>query len=258
MSAHTEVVWTLFEEKTFWERAAETRWGAYLTERQREALVLASSLPAAPALAVDVGCEGGRWSSVLHDAGWELVCTDTNPDTLALCARRLPEATCLLVDPSDTRIPVHDGAARLLLVSEVAPVSQSEWFPNEAARVLEPDGILVCTFYNPASPRGVAYRLLRRIEARRRPSGARFHAHFYDGRSYSAFRNELERRELRLVYEEGLCWFPFSRQSNARLVPFCTRLERSLGLRRLAAVSPFVILIAQKRAHRADSALPVS
>lgn len=249
MTVHTGTPSAPVEEKTFWERAAETRWGAYMTEREREALLLASSLADRPALAVDVGCEGGRWSRLLHDAGWDLVCTDVNPETLALCDRRLPEATFLLTDPSATRIPVGDAAARLLLVSEVAPVSQSPWFPDEAARVLEPSGILVCTFYNPASARGMAYRLLRRIEAWRGRPGVRFHEHFYGGRPYAEFRKALRHRGFRVVYEEGLCWFPFSRQSDASLVPLCTALEARLGLRRLTTLSPFVIVIAQKRVH---------
>ncbi|MGH8587191.1 MAG: methyltransferase domain-containing protein [Gammaproteobacteria bacterium] len=193
-----------------------------------------------------MGCEGGRWSMLLNNAGWQVVCLDVDADTLALCARRIPEATCVLVEPSDTEIPVDSGAARLLLVSEVAPVSQSNWFPNEAGRVVEPGGILICTFYNPTSLRGMAYRTLRRIEAWRHRSGAHFHEHFYGGASYARFREKLESQGFRLLHEEGLCWFPFSRQSNSGLVPLCTRLEGLLGLRRLVTFSPFVIAIARK------------
>ena len=242
------------EEKTLWERAAETRWGAYLTRHQREALLFGASLPGEPGVSVEVGCEGGRWSRLLHHAGWKVVCTDVDEEMLELCGRRIPEATCVLVQPTDATIPFDGASARLLLVSEVAPVSQSDWFPGEAGRVLEPGGVLVCTFYNPASPRGIAYRMLRRIEAWRRGPGGHFYEHFYGGRSYVAFRRQLERQGFRLLREEGLCWFPFTRQSNSGLVPLCTRLEGLLGLRRLVSVSPFVILVAQKSASHPRTA----
>lgn len=249
MSSRPESAALAAEERTFWERAAETRWGSYMTTHQRAALMHAASLPERPGVSVEVGCEGGRWSMLLHDAGWQVVCSDVDPETLAICGRRIPEATCVLVDASDTRIPVDDGTARLLLVSEVAPVSQSEWFPAEAARVLEPGGILVCTFYNRTSLRGLAYRTLRRIEQLRGHSQAHFQEHYYGGPTYVGFRKTLKALGFQVLREEGICWFPFPRQSNSGLVPLCTRLERALGLRRLVAVSPFVIAIARKEAR---------
>ena len=232
-------------EKTFWEQAAETRWGSYMTAHERKALVRAMSIAGGPGVSVEVGCEGGRWSKLLYEAGWRVVCTDVDAEALALCGRRLPEATCLLVEPEATTIPVGDGSARLVLVSEVAPVSQSEWFPGEAARVLEQGGILVCTFYNPASLRGLAYRGLRGLQ-RWRKGGTRFHEHYYSGPSYARFRKDLQRAGFRMLDQEGICWFPFSRQSDSPLIPICTQIEARLGLRRLTALSPFVIAIAKK------------
>jgi SAM-dependent methyltransferase len=234
--------------ETYWERAAKTRWGAYLSAQERHALLLAASLADPPELAVEVGCEGGRWSKLLHDAGWELVCTDVNPETLAICAGRILAARCLLVDPSDSTIPVDAGQAKLLIELEVAPVSQSEWFPSEAARVLRPGGMLVCTFYNPRSARGLAYRMLRALESRRRTGSRvrRFQDHFYSGPPYARSRAALRREGFEVVHEEGVSWFPFTRQSDSRLVPLFTRVERLLGLRRLPSLSPLVILVARR------------
>ena len=235
-------------DETYWERAARTRWGAYLTEQEREALELGAAAAGEPALAVEVGCEGGRWSKLLHDKGWRMICMDVDADSLAVCQQRIPEATCVLVDPSDRRIGVDSGTARLLLVFEVAPVSQRPEFPSEAARVLEPGGILVCSYYNPASARGLAYRVLRRLESMRRGStdSPRFHPGFYEGDSYRAFRAALRQHGFQILRETGVSWFPFSRESNSRLIPPSTRLEQGLGLRRVPSLSPIDLLVARR------------
>jgi SAM-dependent methyltransferase len=235
------------EEDTYWERAARTRWGAYLTEHERETLSFAASAAGEPALAVEVGCEGGRWSKMLHDAGWRMICTDVDRDALAVCQRRIPEATCLLKDPADPGLGIDSGIARLLLVFEVAPVTQQADFPAEAARVLEPGGVLVCSYYNPASARGVAYRALRRLEAMRSRTGTRhFHSDFYNGDSYRSFRTGLQQHGFQVLRESGVSWFPFRRESDSRLIPWCTRLEGLLGLRRLPSLGPLDLVVARK------------
>jgi SAM-dependent methyltransferase len=224
--------------ETFWEEVAETRWGSYLTARERAALEQACAR-LRPGLAVELGCEGGRWSRLLAERGWRLICTEVDAETLAICQRRLPEATCVLVDGREERIPAAAGSARLLVAIEVPPVVERASFPAEAARVLEPGGLLVCTYHNPRSLRGIVYRLA----ARRRP--------YYSGRPYSAFRAALRRAGLEVVAEEGLAWLPFSRSSNSRLVPALTSLEAKVGLRSRARASPLVVLTAQRAPVRA-------
>src|SRR5947209_16657960 len=80
-----------------WEQmASQSRYIQYTDAATREMLLRAHALSRTPSLALDVGCEGGRWSAVLADHGWSLICTDINEQSLAFCQRRLPQARCLL------------------------------------------------------------------------------------------------------------------------------------------------------------------
>lgn len=198
----------------------------------------AETLAGPPGHALEIGAEGGRWSLQLAARGWSLTCTDVDPGTLAVCQERLPNANCIVVDPSETRLPATDDSVRLLIAIEVAPVAESEWLAPEAARVLEPGGVLVATVYNPTSWRAAAYRLLVRTKRRR--------YEWYHGPSYREFRDRLERAGLSVVDERGYGWPPFTRDSDSRLIPVAVRLERMVGLRRLPSLSPFVIIVATK------------
>ena len=228
--------------RTRWERVSLTRWGQYLSRHERDAILRAEALAGEPGAALEVGVEGGRWAALLERRGWTLTCTDVDEVTLAICQERLPDATCIRVDPGDTRLPVDDASVRLLLVMEVAPVSEAPWFGAEAARVLEPGGILCLGFTNSLSVRALVYRLLRRLGLRGSPE--------YEGPPYSEVRASLEENGIEPVWSSGLCWGPFTRESNNPLIPLVTALEAILGLRRLVAASPFVLLIGRRSATR--------
>lgn len=64
--------------------------------------------------------------------------------------------------------------------------------------------------------------------------------------AYPFWRRKLLNKGYRMLYEEGYCWFPFRRASNSVFVPYFTGLEKGLGLRKLAAVSPWIVFVAQK------------
>jgi SAM-dependent methyltransferase len=226
---------------TFWEEVAKTRWGSYLTREQAQVLDRACGILGEPGLALEVGAEGGRWSALLRSAGWNLICTDTDPHALAVCAERLPEARCVLVRADDTCLPCETDAAKLVLVYEVPPVTQSAWFPCEAARVLKPGGVLVCSADNPHSMRAQTLKVLGRLGPHHQTHRGR-----YSGPAYSLFRESLATHGFNVLFEVGLGWCPFSRKSNSFLIPPCVTLERISGLRNLPRLSPLVLLIAQK------------
>lgn len=227
---------TISQEQTYWERVAESRWGRYTTEIARNGIMRAHRLASPPADAFEIGCEGGRWAKLLADQGWQMICTDVDAGALRVCQDRIPEATCILVRPEDTRLP-YEEKVRLLLCLEVVNVIQSPWFIGEAGRILEHDGVLIGVFWNGRSLRGLLYRLVSAF------TGRSFS--FYT-QAYPTWRRQLELAGFRIQYEEGYCWFPFSRGSNSFLIPFCIRLERLLRLNRLIAYSPWVIFIARK------------
>ena len=196
--------------------------------------------------ALEVGCEGGRWSMLLADAGRPVVCVDVDADALAVCASRIPQATCIRAEPGDRTLPGENGSVALVLVYEVRDVIEADWFPGEAARVLGPGCVLVCSSWNPASLRGLAYRSLAALTGGLERDGVKRFQNYYRGPSYHAFRRALRRAGLEVAYEEGICWAPFSRGSDSALVPLATAAERRLGLRRLPQLSPWVLTVARK------------
>jgi SAM-dependent methyltransferase len=228
---------------TYWEHIARNcRWGQYTSEIERCTIERALGMVSTPTRALEVGCEGGRWSRMLADQGWEVACTDVNDDSLRQCQQRIPEAHCLLVQPNDSTFPCESGVFRLLLCIEVFPVMAGSWFPAEASRVLSDNGILVGVFLNRRSIRGafVHYR-----SALGKQSGDSEEHSLYPC-SYVEWKRILQQHSLEVVYEQGYCWFPFPRTSNSRLIPLCTRLESLLGLRQLPSLSPWVVFIARK------------
>ena len=140
---------------TYWEQVAETRWGAYITEIERRAIEFASSIARPIEKAVEIGCEGGRWSKLLSDLGWGMTCIDVDEKVLQVCRERIPEAVCLLSLPEATSIPCETTSLRLALCVEVRPVMRSSWFFEEITRVLLPGGLVVGVVWNNRSLRGV-------------------------------------------------------------------------------------------------------
>ncbi|MBM3677770.1 MAG: class I SAM-dependent methyltransferase [Actinobacteria bacterium] len=230
------------ESPTRWEQVAEqTRWGRYISDTEHRTILAGAALAEAnggAGTALEVGCEAGRWSLLLARRGWELVCTDIRPESLEICQERIPAARCVLVEEADTTLPCDTGTVGFLLCIEVPGVPTSDWFLEEAARVLRPGGILVTIAWNRSSLRG-------RYGHR---SAVRADTFDFYARTYRDWRAELLSEGLAVVREEGFCWFPFPRESDSRLVPHAVRIERLLGLPRLPALSPWVIVTAERRA----------
>lgn len=219
-----------------WEKIAGYAWSRYITEFETRAIGIGKQLAGAPGVALDVGCGGGRWSQILHDDGWRLVCTDVSPDAIAHVKALFPDARCELTNPDATKLPCDTASIQLVTCMEVFQVSGQDWFADEVLRVLEPGGTLVSVFNNRSSLRGLFGRIKHRLNLRD-----------YDPyhRSWDDWQAALSLRGLRIVHAEGLCWFPFSRLSNSPLTPAVARIERTLGLTRLVRWSPWIVYVAK-------------
>ena len=239
----------LHSPATIWETVATTRWGRYTTGVVEDAIWAASEMAGHPGSAFDVGCEGGRWSRLLANAGWAMTCTDIDPEVLSVCQRCVPAANCILVSPDDTTLPCETAAVNLLLCLEVFPVMDSPWFAREASRVLSEDGVLVGVVLNRMSLRGMFVRGKQYVKGESRD--------FYN-LSYSEWRRRTRAAGFEISLARGYCWFPLTRGSNSILAPFFINLERWLGLGRVTALSPWIVFIARKRATRSSSWVVVS
>lgn len=224
------------QHNTYWEKVASTRWGAYVTDIEKRAILKAHDLSNEPATALEIGAEGGRWSMLLTDLGWSLICTDINKNTLAICRERIPAANCILMRPDEKRLPCESESVGLLLCIEVPPVMQADWFVSEASRVLQNNGMLVGVFMNLLSFRGLFAHMRSSFKGE----------YDYYKLSYPSWRNQLFCSGYSMRYEEGFCWFPLNRTSNSVFVPYFVRLEKWLGLRKMALFSPWIVFIAQK------------
>ena len=227
-------------EAGFWERVSlTTRWGAYVSAVEKRAILRGHASAQPTGLALEIGCESGRWSQLLSALGWRMTCIDIDPRALDLCQRRLPHATCLLARCSDSSIPCQAKSQNLAVCIEVAPVIHSPWFLPEAQRVLAQHGVLVGINWNRTSWRGCVDRV-------RRQSGGGSREDYYR-RAYRTYRAELAGAGFEVLHEEGYCWSPFPRTSNSRLISVFVRAERMLGLHRWIALSPWIAFVARKR-----------
>ena len=220
------------DSPTIWERVADRQWGAYTSQIAKQAILRSHRLLGKATVALEIGCEGGRWSKLLTSLGWKMICVDTDHEVLEVCQKRIPTAQCILITSSDNRIPCETNSIDLLLCLEVAPVIQSDWFINEGARVLREKGLIVGVFWNRLSLRGLYVRAKGDNE------------HYKH--AYALWRRHLVKQGFNINYEEGYCWFPFHRTSNSRYIPFFTQLEKRLGLRKLTFISPWIVFIARK------------
>lgn len=231
---HDDPQWA--QDTTYWEKVASTRWGTYITEIERIAVLQANALSREHTSGLEIGCESGRWLKLLTDLGWNMMCTEINEETLKICKKRIPTADYILVRPEDKELPCASESLGLVLCLEVAPVIQTDWFIDECLRVLRNDGLIVGVFWNLLSFRGLIMHM---------------HASFTDSFdyykiAYPIWRKRLFTKGVRMLHEEGCCWFPFHRGSNSVFVPHFILLEKILGLRKLPAISPWVVFIAQK------------
>jgi 2-polyprenyl-3-methyl-5-hydroxy-6-metoxy-1,4-benzoquinol methylase len=216
-----------------------TRWGRYTTEVAGRVIAIACEMAGGPGAALEVGCEGGRWSRLLADRGWTMTCTDCDTDALSICQQRIPRATCISVSPDAITLPCDSGSIRLLLCLEVFPVMDSTWFAREASRVLDDQGVLVGITLNRTSLRGMFVR------AKKHLVGESGFYPFYTV-SYATWRRRIREAGFEIAHERGYCWFPFSRESNSVFVRFFVSLERLLGLDRVPSLSPWVAFVARK------------
>lgn len=134
---------------------------------------------------------------------------DIDPDVLTICQRRISTAKCILVDKDDTTLPCETESLGLLLCIEVIEALRNDWFITEAFRVLRRSGLAVGVFKNRPSLRGYFRHLV---------SSVRGGFDFYE-LAYPGWRSRFCRQGFKMIYEEGICWFPSGSYTECGAMP---------------------------------------
>jgi SAM-dependent methyltransferase len=224
-----------------WERLMiETHYGRYADRVERSMIEHLLACSPQPGVLLDVGCEGGRWSKVFADRGWQIIATDVETKSLEACQRRIPHAQCVVADSSGDQLPAKDESIDAALCIEVAPVIHSTWAAKEFARVLKPEALLAGVCWNRASWRGFLYHRAPTL----RSSGS--HPLIGFPIRYLDFRKQMTACGFSFERELGYAWGPFRRTSNSRLVTMSGALERLSGLQHRISFAPMVAFVCRK------------
>ena len=225
-----------------WDVAARTEMGRYLLDVELAFITESiAGLTKKPQIALDAGAGSGRVTGPLSKMAGRVIATETEPALVKRLTRVANNVTPLLVSPESERLPLQDATADVILAIQAAYLTQTGWFHRECTRVLKPGGTLILTLQNRRSWKGLVSR--RRPEQYQGEFGARYYE-----RSLADIDRDLEAAGLQLEQALGYNWLPFTRMSDSRLIKPLAKLERLLPLRRLAAVSPWVLLSARKPA----------
>lgn len=223
------------EELGAWQKASLTRMGAYTTSI--EETFLEEVLRTQPGgVVVDVGAAGGRLEHVLTRHADHVIATDLDRDEVHAMADD-PRLTPALVGALPS-LPLRDGAVDAVVAIQAPAASEEPWFREECRRVLRPGGAVLITLYNAHSYKGLVTRVWRRTSSPGTPSweGLYYQRSIAENLRLWRAAGFLPRRM------RGYYWAPLSRQSESSWVPAAAALERVLGLRALAAISPLVLV----------------
>jgi SAM-dependent methyltransferase len=219
----------------FWEAVSEGRWGKYISSIEADMIQFAHKELGQPTTALEIGAEGGRWAKMLANLGWQMTCTEIDPVAVEICQQRLPESHCILVDESSQEFPCDSDSKKLILAIEVHELVEQDWFMSEVDRVLQNGGVFVGVFQNKHS-----WRALLNLKSRLNGTMRHYTAAFWP------WKRKMKAMGFEILREEGICWMPFGRLSNSRLVPAAAFLEKALCLRRLTALSPWIVFAVRK------------
>lgn len=227
-----------------WQKVALTRMGAYATSV--EEVFLDEALGTRPGgVVLDVGAAGGRLEHVLTRHAGHVIATDLDRDEVYAMADD-PRLTAAVVGRLPT-LPLRDGVVDTVVAVQAPAASDEAWFREECRRVLRPGGRVLVTLYNARSYKGLLTRLRRRLRRSAAPSWEGL----YYRLSYAQHLRLWRAAGFQPVRALGYYWAPLGRQSESRWVAAGGALERVLGLRRLVAVSPVVLV----ELRRVDEAL---
>lgn len=216
----------IFSEETHWEKAAKTRMGKYLTKVETDFVQNALDFSNLN-LIMDVGAEAGRFSQLKGSA--ETISIDIDKCGLRRLKQKAGNPRTIQADAR--RIPVKDEAFDAITMIETLDyIPELDQAFSEACRTLKPNAGLIVSFGNKSSLKGKLRQL----------SGKSYQ------HAYSDVMGTLTKAGFVVKKKTGYNWLLFGRMSQNQFIPFLTKIERLIGLRRIPRWSPWVIVLAVK------------
>ena len=224
----------------YWDVIAKTAMNRYLTEIETAFIEREiDQLGRKPAVVVDAGAGRGRLTRLLAARAEHVIATEARQELVDSLSEIALNVTPQFVSPDSVALPLKDESVDIVIAIEAAGLTHSPEFHRECARVLRPDGVFVLTLQNRASWKGLLARLRR--SRYRAEHGATYYVW-----SFGELKRSLGDAGLRVTHAAGLNWLPFMRDSDNGLIGPLSVAERVLGLRKLASVSPWVLLSANR------------
>ena len=215
-------------EETFWEKAAKTRMGRYLTRVETRFVSGAINQSRRYAI-LDIGAGAGKFSLLAAEKNATVVSIDIVSQYLKRV--KVVNKNVNVIQADARRIPLKDETFDGAFMIEVLDyISELGDVLGECHRTLKFNAPFVFSFGNKSS-----------LKQKLRELRGKSYMH-----SYSVVIERLYKKGVEVKRKLGFSWLPFGRTSESRLVPFFATIEKLFALRRIPSVSPWVMVHAAK------------
>ncbi|MCW4006934.1 MAG: class I SAM-dependent methyltransferase [Candidatus Bathyarchaeota archaeon] len=213
--------------ETFWEEAARTKMGSYLTKIETDFFKEAIS-NSDYKLVCDVGTGAGKFTLIAVEKNLETVSLDI--DLHGLKRLRLYTKKSHLIQADAKALPLKPGVFDAVFSMEVLDyIPETDKVLNEFRTISKDGAGLFFSFGNQSS-----------IKSKIRNMQGKNYMH-----SYGEVAAGLEKAGYKVLGKTGFNWMLFNRSSENSLIPLLGKLERIIGLRKIVSYSPWVLIKAK-------------
>jgi len=215
-------------QEMFWETAARTRLGKYLTETEIRFVSEAFEKSKA-SLVLDVGAGAGKFSLLAARSDVTVVSIDRV--SYGLKRLRLKNKSISAIKADARSIPIKSDIIDAVFMIEVLDyIPELDSVINEIGRTLKKESSFIFSFGNKAS-----------VKQKIRLIKGKSYLH-----SYKSVLENLSRAGFAVRKKLGFNWLPFGRTSENPSIPLFVFLEKVFRLRKIPAFSPWVMVHATK------------
>lgn len=213
--------------ETFWEIAARTKMGSYLTKIETDFFREAINNPDYK-LVCDVGTGAGKFTLIAVEKGLETISLDI--DLHGLKRLRLKTSKVQLVQADARALPFKSDVFDAVFSMEVVDyIPELDKVLADCSLISKSGAGLIFSFGNQSS-----------LKSKIRNMQGKNYMH-----SYREVMDGLDKAGYKVLRKKGFNWLPFNRTSENSLIPLLGKLERVFGFRRVVRYSPWVLVKAK-------------